>query len=112
MNSECELIRRARDGDQDAFARAVEHQCALVLDGALSYYRHSSPGGVGRLSQPALIVGGTSDILPTEMFTHTPELFDSRCEVLIAQRAGHWPHREAAEEFLRGLTAFLQSSDL
>ncbi len=79
-----------------------------VLDAALGYYRDSSPGeGLGRLSQPALIVGGTTDIVPVESFTRSPQKFDGPCEVLIAEGAGHWPHREAAELFQGRLIAFL-----
>jgi pimeloyl-ACP methyl ester carboxylesterase len=78
-----------------------------VLDGALSYYRDASPGGAGELPQPALIVGGTTDIVPTDMFRRSPEGFAGACEVFIAEGAGHWPHREAADEFQRRLVAWL-----
>jgi pimeloyl-ACP methyl ester carboxylesterase len=82
-----------------------------VLDAALAYYRHSSPGGAHRLAQPALIVGGTTDIVPVELFTRSPERFDGPCEVLIADGAGHWPHREAAEQFNARLLSFLGALD-
>ena len=95
--------------DRDATLRDVKQAFAdpRVLDAALAYYRHSSPGGVGRLSGPALIVGGTTDILDPETFTRSPEAFDGPCDVLIAEGAGHWPHREARALFEERLLAFL-----
>ena len=97
--------------DRDATLRDVKQAFAdpRGLDAALSYYRHASPGGAGQLSPPALVVGGTTDILDVEAFTRSPEGFDGRCEVLIADGAGHWPHREAAGLFHERLVAFLGS---
>jgi pimeloyl-ACP methyl ester carboxylesterase len=78
-----------------------------VLDAALGYYRSASTETVGRLSQPALVVGGTTDLVAPELFKRSCEAFDGPCEVLIAEGAGHWPHREAAAEFDERLVAFL-----
>jgi pimeloyl-ACP methyl ester carboxylesterase len=79
-----------------------------VLDGALNYYRQVNPGdGLGRIAVPGLIVGGTTDIVDAALFSRTPEYFDEPCEVLIAEGAGHWPHREAAAVFHEHLLAFL-----
>ncbi len=79
-----------------------------VLDAALSYYREVSPrDGLGRISVPALVVGGTGDIVPAELFSRSREFFDAPCEVLIADGAGHWPHRERREPFTERLLAFL-----
>ncbi len=79
-----------------------------VLDGALAYYRDASPGeGLGRLTPPALVVGGSTDIIDVEAFRRTPEAFAGDCEVMIADGAGHWPHRESREEFVERLLAFL-----
>jgi len=79
-----------------------------VLDGALNYYRHVSPGdGLGRIAVPGLVVGGTTDIVSPELFSRSPEFFDQPCEVLIADGAGHWPHREAPGPFQEHLLAFL-----
>jgi pimeloyl-ACP methyl ester carboxylesterase len=79
-----------------------------VLDGALAYYPDASPGeGLGRLAPPGLVVGGTSDIIDVDAFRRTPEAFAGECEVMIAEGAGHWPHREARTEFLERLLAFL-----
>jgi len=79
----------------------------VVLDAALAYYRDAKRGGVPTLSQPALVVGGTTDILDVSSFTRSPEVFDGPCEVLIAEGAGHWPHREAAALFHERLLTFL-----
>ena len=79
-----------------------------VLDAALGYYRDASLGeGLEALTQPALIVGGTTDIIDSQAFRRSPEAFTGPCEVLIADGAGHWPHREAAEIFHQRLLAFL-----
>jgi pimeloyl-ACP methyl ester carboxylesterase len=79
-----------------------------VLEGAISYYRDVSAGdGLGRISVPGLVVGGTTDIVPPELFSRSGEFFDAPCEVLIADGAGHWPHRERPEPFQERLLAFL-----
>jgi pimeloyl-ACP methyl ester carboxylesterase len=81
---------------------------ARVLDAALAYYRDSSPGeGLDKLAPPALIVGGTTDILDVSAFNESPQWFTGPVEIVIAQGAGHWPHREAAEQFTEHLLAFL-----
>jgi pimeloyl-ACP methyl ester carboxylesterase len=78
-----------------------------VLDGAIAYYRDSSPGPAERLSQPGLIVGGTADVLPSELFTRSQDWFDGPCDVLIVDGAGHWPHREASAQFHERLLSWL-----
>lgn len=78
-----------------------------VLDAALAYYRHSTPSRIGNLSQPALLVGGTADILPAALYAKSREYFKTGCELLIVERAGHWPHREGAAQFHEELRAFL-----
>lgn len=79
-----------------------------VLEGAISYYRDVSAGdGLGRISVPGLVVGGTTDIVPAELFSRSDEFFDAPCGVLIADGAGHWPHRERPEQFQERLLAFL-----
>jgi hypothetical protein len=45
----------------------------LVLDAALGYYREVSFEGLSKLSQPALVVGGTTDIWDPELFNRSPE---------------------------------------
>jgi pimeloyl-ACP methyl ester carboxylesterase len=94
---------------RDACSREVKDAFRddRVLDGALSYYRHSSPGGAERLGQPALIVGGTADIISPQAFKRSPECFTGKCDVVIADGAGHWPHREASDLFHERLLAFL-----
>jgi pimeloyl-ACP methyl ester carboxylesterase len=95
--------------DRDATLRHVKAAFAdpRVLDAALAYYRAAETGGVGRLTQPALVVGGTTDIVPREAFERSPGCFGGPCEVMIAEGAGHWPHREAAPAFEQRLLAFL-----
>jgi pimeloyl-ACP methyl ester carboxylesterase len=79
-----------------------------VLHAALGYYRDASPGeDLEELRAPALIVGGTTDIIDARAFTESKRAFSGPCEVFIAQGAGHWPHREAADEFHARLLAFL-----
>jgi len=52
-------------------------------------------------------VGGTADLLDPQTFTRSREAFDGPCEVVIADGAGHWPHREARALFEERLVAFL-----
>ncbi len=95
--------------ERDATLADVKRAFAdpLVLDSALGYYRDSKPADLGVLSAPALVVGGTTDILDVEAFKRSPEGFEGSCEVLIADGTGHWPHREAAELFNSRLLQFL-----
>lgn len=95
--------------DRDATLRDVKSAFTdpRVLDGALAYYRDASSGGVGRLAQPALLVGGTTDIVPREAFERSPECLGGPVDLMIAEGAGHWPHREAAEAFEGRLLEFL-----
>jgi pimeloyl-ACP methyl ester carboxylesterase len=78
-----------------------------TLDGALSYYRDAVSGGAPRLTQPALIFGGSEDIVPSEAFTRSADRVEAHCEVVVQPGVGHWPHREAAEAFEERLVAFL-----
>jgi pimeloyl-ACP methyl ester carboxylesterase len=110
------LMRRwapAWDGqDREATLAGVKRCFAdpAVLDAALGYYRDAAPGGEpGTLETPALILGGTTDIIETSAFTRSAEMFNGRCEVVIADGAGHWPHREAAAMFHERLLGFLAS---
>ena len=96
----------AREASLGAVKRAFSDP--LVLDGALCYYRDASPGGQdASIGRPALIVGGTTDLIEPDAFTRSREAFDAPCEVLIAEGAGHWPHREAPELFHERLIAWL-----
>jgi pimeloyl-ACP methyl ester carboxylesterase len=96
--------------DRDETADEVKQAFAdpRVLDGALAYYRDIDRSGLPNLPQPALIVGGTTDILPPEPIERSAEAFDGPCETMIADGAGHWPHREAADAFHERLVAFLR----
>jgi pimeloyl-ACP methyl ester carboxylesterase len=81
-----------------------------ALDAALGYYRDAALGeDLGAIAQPALIVGGTRDIIRVEAFTRSREVFEGPCDVLIAEGAGHWPHREAARAFQARLKSFLNA---
>jgi pimeloyl-ACP methyl ester carboxylesterase len=95
--------------DRDATLGEVKRAFAdpAVLDGALAYYKAQRPGGAPRLSQPALVVGGTTDIVPVALFDQTPSYCDGPCEVAIIEGAGHWPHRENPRLFEQRLIAFL-----
>jgi pimeloyl-ACP methyl ester carboxylesterase len=80
----------------------------LVLDSALAYYRDVSLGeAVPRVGRPGLVVGGSEDLVAAEVFERSPEAFDAPCEVVIADGAGHWPHREAPQLFTERLIGFL-----
>jgi pimeloyl-ACP methyl ester carboxylesterase len=79
-----------------------------VLDAALGYYRDTRPGGEPReLPMPAMIVGGTTDIVEVEAFEKSADWLRGPHEIVIADGAGHWPHREAADLFHERLLAFL-----
>ena len=81
-----------------------------VLHAALGYYRDARPGGEPReLHMPTMIVGGTTDIIEPSAFTESAELLPGPHEIVIAEGAGHWPHRESAELFHERLLAFLSS---
>ncbi|HEV3055779.1 MAG TPA: alpha/beta hydrolase [Solirubrobacteraceae bacterium] len=95
--------------DRDACLRDVKACFAdpRVLDAALAYYRAASRETLERLTQPALVVGGTRDILPIEAITNSPSAFTGRCDVMVCDGAGHWPHREQARPFHDRLLSFL-----
>lgn len=95
--------------ERDQTLDEVKHAFSdpAVLDGALAYYRAQRPGPAPRLTRPALVVGGTTDIVPPALFEKTPGYCDGPCEIVIIDGAGHWPHREDREVFDTHLTAFL-----
>ncbi len=81
-----------------------------AVDGALDYYRALPLGGTRLLDRPpevpGLIVGGTADLVPDELFRATAELLPAPSRALIVERAGHWPHledRSVEEEIVRYL---------
>ena len=73
-----------------------------TLDGAIAYYR-AIPLGKGPAllesapAVPGLIVGGTEDIIGSELFTQTAALLPAPSRALIVPGAGHWPHLESRE---------------
>jgi pimeloyl-ACP methyl ester carboxylesterase len=108
------LMRRWAPGwrgpERDATLAEVKRCFAdeRVLDAALSYYRDATPGeGLANVARPGLVVGGTTDIVDPDLFRRSPERFDAGCQVAVLEGAGHWPHREAGEQFSEHLLAFL-----
>src|SRR4051794_23803746 len=96
--------------DRDATLAGVKRCFAdpRVLHAALGYYRDARPGGEPReLAMPTMIVGGTTDIVEPSAFTGSAEYLTGPQDIVIAQGAGHWPHRESAELFHERLLAFL-----
>lgn len=85
----------------------------IALSGALAYYRAWSPRASravgGRIPVPGLVVGGTRDVIDVADFRAAPSCFDARCEVLVVDGAGHWPHREAEDRFMDRLLPFLRA---
>ena len=67
--------------------------------GAISYYRDLPLGRVALLDRPSLtpglIIAGTHDVAPVELFERTAALLPPPSRALIVEGAGHWPHREA-----------------
>jgi pimeloyl-ACP methyl ester carboxylesterase len=85
------------------------------LTAALDYYRALSPKPPAELTRPAagvraLSVGGSEDIVGPELFVKTAERMGAGSQSFIAQGAGHWPHREAEDEFISALLAFLATT--
>jgi pimeloyl-ACP methyl ester carboxylesterase len=84
-----------------------------ALEGALDYYRASPLAARPALLErppavPGLIVGASHDLVPAELFEQTAALMPAS-RALIADGAGHWPHRERADVVLPETLAFLSS---
>ena len=100
-------------GRDDSVAAAVDaFRDERVLRGALAYYkalRPAHPLHRAKIGVPALVVGGADEPSVLQRgYEATPSRFTSRCDVRILDGAGHWPHRENEEEFVRALLDFLQ----
>jgi pimeloyl-ACP methyl ester carboxylesterase len=84
------------------------------LTGALAYYRALSPKVPRELARPApvraLVVGGSDDIVAAELFTKTAQRMSEGSEAFVIERAGHWPHREAEDDFIAKLISFLATT--
>jgi pimeloyl-ACP methyl ester carboxylesterase len=82
-----------------------------TLHGAIDYYRALPLGGSKLLEDPpqvpGLIVGGTVDLVPAELFTATAALLPAPSRTLIVDGAGHWPHREDAAAVVPEIVSFL-----
>ena len=111
------LIRRwAPNWDGPERAQTLQHvkqalSSSETLQGAIDYYRALPLGGSRLLDKPppvpGLIVGGTVDVAPAELFTATAALLPGPSRALIVDRAGHWPHREDAADVLPEIVAFV-----
>jgi pimeloyl-ACP methyl ester carboxylesterase len=103
---------QARDGSVAAAVDAFRDQ--RVLRGALSYYKALRPGHPlhqRKISVPALIVGGAGEPPVLQRgYEATPARFTARCDVLILDGAGHWPHRENEDAFVQALLTFLEDT--
>jgi pimeloyl-ACP methyl ester carboxylesterase len=65
---------------------------------------------LGALTTPALVIAGTLDATGLERASEvTRSLPDARVELI--EDAGHAPHIERPEAFLRVVTGFLDSAD-
>jgi pimeloyl-ACP methyl ester carboxylesterase len=99
--------------DRDSSLRQVKLALSSdsTLEGALAYYGALPLGGSALLARapavPGLIVGGTVDIAPAELFTATAALLPEPSRTLIVDRAGHWPHREDAPVVVPEIVSFL-----
>lgn len=81
------------------------------LTGALAYYRALTPTAPRELARPAdvpaLVVGGTHDIIDPTLAVRTAERMGAGSESVVIDGAGHWPHREGEDEFIAKLIGFL-----
>ena len=81
------------------------------LTAALGYYRALTPKAPPELARPAdvpaLVVGGSADIVRPELSAKTAQRMGVGSETLIIDGAGHWPHREGEDEFITALIRFL-----
>jgi pimeloyl-ACP methyl ester carboxylesterase len=81
------------------------------LKGGVDWYRDLSLTPVPELLRVpevrGLVVGGTVDIVPAEPFRQTASALPDGSDVMIVEGAGHWPHREAEQEFTQRLIKFL-----
>ncbi len=83
----------------------------VVLGAAFDYYRALSPKPDSAVSKrvvpPALVVGGTRDLLPPAAFEAARSSHTGPVDVQIIDGAGHWPHREGEARFTELLLGFL-----
>ena len=86
-----------------------------ALSGALDYYRALTPRTPPELARPpavrGLAVGGSTDIVESNLFERTAEMLGEGSDSLIVEGAGHWPHREGEEAFVARLIAFVGEVD-
>jgi len=85
-----------------------------TLQGAIDYYRAiplgSRPSLLGQPPRvPGLIIGGTADLIATELFDQTAALLPAPSRSLIVDGAGHWPQLEGAATVEPAVVEFLQT---
>lgn len=99
----------ARDASVAAAVEAFRDE--RVLRGALAYYKALRPGNPlyrAKVGVPGLVVGGADEPPALQRgYEATPGRFTASCQVRVLDGAGHWPHRENEEAFLRALLPFL-----
>jgi pimeloyl-ACP methyl ester carboxylesterase len=98
-----------RDASLAAAKRALSDP--RTLHEALSYYRAArqrpSPDLRRHPPVPGLVVAGTTDLDPG-VYRGTAERLAAGSDCLIAEGAGHWPHREREDEFIARLLSYLR----
>lgn len=103
-----------RGADRDRSLAEAKQAMAdpVVLKGAVDYYRALDPRIPKELKKspptPALVVAGTTD-LDTGVYERSAEFMGPGSECMIVEGAGHWPHRENEDAFIKRLLAFLES---
>ena len=97
-----------RDASLAAAKRALSD--SRTLEAAVGYYRavrlRPPPQLRRRPAVPGLVVAGTTDLDPS-VYRSTAAGLGPGSDSLIAEGAGHWPHREQEDAFIARLLAFL-----
>ncbi len=86
----------------------------VVLHEALEWYRDLNlkpdPANNFRVSCPGLVVAGADDFGgDLTAYEKSVERFDGDADLCVIDGAGHWPHREGADQFHQALTGLLGS---
>ena len=82
-----------------------------TMDAALAYYRDTPLSGSPVTQQvpevPGLIIGGTEDGGDPAGYERTAAKLPPPSRAVVVQGTGHWPHREAPDQVLPDLLAFM-----
>jgi pimeloyl-ACP methyl ester carboxylesterase len=102
----------ARDDTLDRGKQALSDP--RTLNAAISYYRdfdlRRPPKAMETFpTVPGLIVGGTEDPVMVEPTRETARRLPPPSRAVVYDGAGHWPHRENEQEFVRDLLSFLNA---